>query len=145
MAQPKFLERGHEIVARQNSLLRRQNNLRANPCRLLLAEFHLTLKLSGGGKAKPKNVSEHAGAEAQHNHQHHRKTTIHSFPLPLATTLDLLRFASKRAKAHLQAMHCRPTRTLFIKPHLQSNANPIPASNRLPSRSSNLLMKSSSF
>jgi hypothetical protein len=88
VAQPELFERGCEIVARENSLFRGYDGLFAYPGCFLLAEPHLLLKFRGGRKPRAKNIREYARAKANHDDQHNRKTTIHSFPLPLATHFD---------------------------------------------------------
>src|SRR5580704_6886781 len=98
MAEAELFERGGEIVARENSLLCRQDDWRANPGRLFLAKLHLMFKLSGGCEAHSKNISKHTSAKAKHGHQHNRKATIHSFPLALATTVNPPFLATRRTK-----------------------------------------------
>src|SRR5580704_12872291 len=98
MAESELFERSREIVARENSFFCRQDDLCANPGRLFLAEFHLMFKLSGGSEAHSKNMGKPTSAKAKHDHQHNRKTTIHSFPLPLAATVNPPSLANPRTK-----------------------------------------------
>jgi len=112
MAQPKFLQRGSEVVSCQHAFFCRQNHLRADRRCFFLAESDLTLKFLRHRQPQSKYVGKHASPEANHDHQHNRKATIHSFPLlslPSSTLKSLARLAKK---VHLHATHRKLSRTL---------------------------------
>jgi len=91
VAQAKFLKCGSKIIASENSLFRRQNELRAYGCSFFLCKLHLMLKFSQGGQAQAKNIRQRSCAKAKHDNQHNREATIHSFPQPLANLAALPR------------------------------------------------------
>src|ERR1700680_4245928 len=98
MAQPELFQRRREIIPSENSFFGGQNDLRPNPGCLFLAELHLVLKFRGGCEPRAENIREHTSAKANHDNQHDRKTTIHSFPLSFAACFDWLCLAMKRTK-----------------------------------------------
>src|SRR5580704_17603885 len=125
MAQPELFECGCKIVASENSLFGRQDELRAYRGCFFLAELHLMLKFSQGRQAHAKNISEHSSAKAQHDNQHNRKATIHSFPLPLAKLAGSLHLAAQRPPT-ASASNADYHEHFCTKPRLRSNANPTP-------------------
>src|SRR5580692_7475393 len=141
MAQPELFERRRKIVARKNSLLRWQNELRANQGRLFLAQFHLMLKFSQSSQTQPKNVRDRSSAKAQHDNQHNRKATIHSFPLPLAKLDGSLRLAAQRPKSAAASDATQIATNTFVSNHDYSQTRiQSPASNRVTSRSAAALL-----
>src|SRR5580700_979217 len=119
MTQPKLFERGSKVVAGENSLLRRQDELRAYLGCFFLAEFHLTLKFSRRRQPQTKYVRKHPSAKTQHDYQHNRKTTIHSFPLPLARLSLSPCITTRQTIRHPQAMHRGLPRTLLYQTTLR--------------------------
>src|SRR5580700_9305690 len=115
MTQPKLFERGNKVVAGENSLLRRQDDLRAYLGCFFLAEFHLALKFSRRRQPQTKHIRKHSSPKTQHDDQHYRKTTIHSFPQPLAELTLAPCSASQQTKRHPQVMQRGLSRTLLYQ------------------------------
>jgi hypothetical protein len=74
-------------------------------------------KFSQSSQTQPKNIRKRSSAKAQHNNQHNRKATIHSFPLPLAKLAGSPSLAVQPSKAVASINAMQITTNTFVSNH----------------------------